>query len=143
MLATDDAMIRMAGINAGALCMSADRFLSELKAVRKSMQYRVEAAMAAINGHVMRPEKLWGTDVFIGEGPTNKPKKELIEERPDGTKVYVQRFGRTEMLIEDRRDRKKKDAESDNNDDSSSNNSSSLSNNNTVAVKGDDGGLQL
>ena len=56
--------------------------------------------MAAVNGHVMRPEKLWGTDIFIGEGVSKKPKKELIEERADGTKVYVHRFGRNEILVE-------------------------------------------
>jgi predicted RNA-binding protein with PIN domain len=126
MVATDDSMIRMAALNAGALCMSADRFLNELKAVRKAMQYRVEAAMAAVNGHVMRPEKLWGTDIFMGGGVSNKPKKELIEERADGTKLYVHRFGRTQLLIEDKRNRKK----------NKQNNNSS--NNTTATTDGDD-----
>lgn len=62
-VATDDAMIRLAGQNAGAYCMSADRFVTELKAVRKGVSYRVESTVASLNGQAMRPEKLWGTDV--------------------------------------------------------------------------------
>lgn len=108
MVATDDVMIKMAALNAGALCMSADRFVTELKAVKKSMAYRVEAAMAAVNGQVMRPESLWGTDMFIGNSNSNAPAKELLEERPDGTKVYRQRVGRGDFLVEDRRDKNRK-----------------------------------
>lgn len=57
-------MIRLAGENAGALCMGSERFVNELKAVKKVVAYRVEAAMAMVNGHAMRPEKLWGTNVL-------------------------------------------------------------------------------
>lgn len=63
-VATDDAMIRLAGESAGALCMSSERFVNELKAVKKSVAHRVEAAMSKVNGQAMRPEKLWGTNVF-------------------------------------------------------------------------------
>ncbi|KAG7358801.1 YacP-like NYN domain containing protein [Nitzschia inconspicua] len=108
MVATDDAMIKMAALNAGALCMSADRFVLELKAVKKSMAYRVEAAMAAVNGHVMRPESLWGTNMLIESSNSNAPSKEIIEERADGTKMYIQRVGRGVFLVEDRREKNRK-----------------------------------
>jgi len=64
-VATDDGMIRLAGLNAGALCMSASRFLDELKAVRKGTQYRVEAAMAKVNGQEIRPESLRNSNTGI------------------------------------------------------------------------------
>lgn len=68
-------MIRLAGQNAGALCMSADRFVNELKAVHKAMAYRVEAAMAKVNGEAMRPEKLWGTNVFAASSASGGNKR--------------------------------------------------------------------
>jgi hypothetical protein len=108
MVATDDVMIKMAAWNAGALCMSADRFVLELRAVKKTMSYRVEAAMAAVNGHAIRPESLWGSTMFIESSYSSIPKKEMIEERPDGTKVYIQRVGRGEFLVEDKRERNRK-----------------------------------
>jgi predicted RNA-binding protein with PIN domain len=80
-VATDDVMIRMAGQNAGALCMSADRFVTELRAVKKTVSYRVEAAVAKANGHVIRPEKLRGTQIH--------------------------KFGRGSVVIEDKRNRTK------------------------------------
>merc|ERR1712232_813613 len=68
-VATDDAMIRLAGMNAGALCMSAPRFLDELKAVRRATQFRVEAALSKVNGHPIRPQRLRGdpmiSDMFF------------------------------------------------------------------------------
>jgi len=79
-VATDDAMIRLAGQSAGALCMSADRFVVELKAVKKAVEYRVEAAVAKVNGHSIRPESLRGTGF---------------------------RFGRRSVLFEDKRNRTK------------------------------------
>ena len=81
-VATDDAMIRVAGQSAGALCMSSQRFVDELKSMKKAIDYRVEAAMAKVNGQVVRPEKLRGT--------------------------YFHNFGRGSVLIEDKRDRKNK-----------------------------------
>lgn len=88
-VATDDSMIRMAGQNAGALCMSADRFVHELKAVKKTVEYRVEAAVAAVNGHAVRPEKL-----------RNSQNLQF-------------RFGRNSVLIEDKRNRTKVSKEKD------------------------------
>lgn len=78
---TDDMMIRMAGQSAGALCMGADRLVDELKAVKQATSHRVEAAVAKVNGHAMRPEKLRAT--------------------------YFHTFGRRQILIEDKRNRTK------------------------------------
>lgn len=64
-VATDDTMIRLAGQNAGALCMSADRFVQELKAVRGAIAHRVEAAVAKVNGHSIRPETLRGRNSIM------------------------------------------------------------------------------
>lgn len=83
-VATDDGMIKLAGQSAGAMCMSATRFVDELKAVKRSTQYRVEVAMAQVNGHAIRPEKLHGSH------------------------VHLSTFGRNSMLIEDKRNRTKK-----------------------------------
>jgi predicted RNA-binding protein with PIN domain len=108
-VATDDALIRMAATNAGALCMGADRFVTELKAVKNSVAYRVEAAMAQVNGHQIRPEGLWGTNVFVpttgGNGGGGAPKMERIEEKADGSIVYVRRYGHGQAIVEDRRNR--------------------------------------
>jgi predicted RNA-binding protein with PIN domain len=73
-LSKDDTMIRLAGQNAGALCMGADRFVNELKATKKVVAYRVEAAMAKVNGWTIRPEKLWGTQVFSNNAGRNSPR---------------------------------------------------------------------
>ena len=80
-VATDDVMIKLAGQNAGAWCMSADRFVNELKAVKNALGYRVEAAMAKVNGHAIRPEKLRSTPIVP--------------------------FGRNSVLIEDKRNKTK------------------------------------
>lgn len=80
-VATDDLMIRMAGLSAGALCMGAERLVDELKAVKEAISYRVEAAVAKVNGHAIRPEKLRGT--------------------------YFHSFGKRQFLIEDKRNRTK------------------------------------
>lgn len=60
-VATDDAMIRSSvtmGSSSNVLYMSADRLISELKAVRQGISYRVEVAVAKLNGHGVRPEAL-------------------------------------------------------------------------------------
>jgi uncharacterized protein len=85
-VATDDAMIRLSGQNAGAVCMSSSRFVDELKAVQKAVAYRVEAAVAKVNGHAIRPEQLRGNMNQVAM-PT--------------------RFGRRSVLIEDKRNRTK------------------------------------
>ena len=60
-VASNDGMIRLAGTNAGALCMSSERLVDELKATRASILYRVEVAVAEANGHGVRPSVLQGT----------------------------------------------------------------------------------
>jgi predicted RNA-binding protein with PIN domain len=85
-VATDDAMIRIAGQNAGAVCMSTDRFVDELKAVKKAVDYQVEVAVARVNGHSIRPEQLRGKN---------------------GAAMMPHRFGRHSVLIEDKRNRTK------------------------------------
>lgn len=140
-VATDDVMIRLAGLNAGALCMSSDRLVSELKAVKKSMAYRVEVAMAKVNGDcTVRPEKLWGTNIFSSsntvrrnptvseevdkknnnnskarESSTAKENNDLpiinsgmdrVQKTEDGLTIYTGRFGRSALIIEDKRKKK-------------------------------------
>eukprot|EP00523_Entomoneis_sp_CCMP467_P010597 CAMPEP_0168739310 /NCGR_PEP_ID=MMETSP0724-20121128/11390_1 /TAXON_ID=265536 /ORGANISM="Amphiprora sp., Strain CCMP467" /LENGTH=303 /DNA_ID=CAMNT_0008786695 /DNA_START=611 /DNA_END=1522 /DNA_ORIENTATION=- len=80
-VATDDAMIRMAGQSAGAWCMSADRFVNELKAVKAGMSYRVEAAVAKVNGHGVRPAQLRHT------APTRFRNSAVIEDKRNKTKA--------------------------------------------------------
>lgn len=88
-VATDDAMIRLAGQSAGALCMSADRMVTELKAVKKAVDYQVEAAVARVNGHSIRPEQLRGS---MNGGTVTMPHR---------------RFGRNSVVVEDKRNRTK------------------------------------
>ena len=118
--ATDDALIRIAASNAGALCMSSDRFVLELRAVRKSMQYRVELAMSQVNNKPMRHESQWGTDedeewnrgFSIGkkiqsENYQDLPKREVLSETKNGSQLVVLRSGNTEMIVRDNRNKKK------------------------------------
>lgn len=122
-VATDDAMIRLAGSNAGAVCMGADRFVSELKAIKKAVDYRVEAAMAKVNGERMRPEKLWGTTTFARNSANLKAMSSIntteaseaqiegingLHQTEDGRTVYTGRFGKNAVMIEDKRKKKKK-----------------------------------
>jgi len=112
-VATDDAQIKLAASSAGALLMSSDRFVSELKAVKKGMRYRVESAVAEVNGAPIRPESAWGTtdDRFsVGDvvDYRSKPKREVLEEHPDGSKTIVARYGAKEIVIKDNRNRKPK-----------------------------------
>jgi acyl-CoA reductase-like NAD-dependent aldehyde dehydrogenase len=122
-LSKDDTMIRLAGQNAGALCMGADRFVNELKATKKVVAFRVEAAMAKVNGWTMRPEKLWGSQVFSNNAPryqeaqnstktSSQPSliegMDKVHETEDGRKIYTGRFGRGSLIIEDKRKKKPK-----------------------------------
>jgi predicted RNA-binding protein with PIN domain len=94
LVATDDQMVRMAGLNAGALCMGAERFVTELKAVRQSVAYRVEAAVAAANGHAIRPGALRRT-------PSAAAASAAV--------LLRRRFGRGSVVIEDKRRRKEEE----------------------------------
>lgn len=82
-IATDDNLIRSAGVSSGAVSMSADRLIDELRALRKATMYRVEAAVAKANGHAIRPPQLMGKAMpskltrgaIIIEDKRNRPKK--------------------------------------------------------------------
>ena len=82
-VATDDAMIRLAGQNAGALCMGAERFVQELKAVKQAVEYRVEAAVAKVNGHAIRPVQLRGRNSIM---PGRFKNSAVIIEKTKNTK---------------------------------------------------------
>lgn len=84
-IATDDNLIRSVGSSAGAVCMSADRLIDELRALRKATMYRVEVAVAKANGHAVRPHQLIGKAMpnrgsIIIEDKRNRPKKKKKEE---------------------------------------------------------------
>lgn len=86
-IATDDNLIRSAGANAGAVSMSAERLIDELRALRKATMYRVEVAVAKANGHAVRPTQLMGKTMpsaltrgsIIIEDKRTKPKKKKEE----------------------------------------------------------------
>jgi len=147
-------MIRIAGESAGALCMSADRFVTELKSVKQIVAHNVEAAMAKVNGQPMRPEKLWGTNIYFPPPVQQQklppplsvaapnimvPSSNIVEttngnrtmddlnnttttstaasssapvkgaqQVEDGKFVYRGRFGRGNLIIEDKRNKSKK-----------------------------------
>ena len=123
-VATDDSQIKLVANSAGALCMSSDRFVLELKAVKKGMQYRVEKAMSEVNNEPMRHESQWGAPTtaasanFFGastsigtkntENIKNKPKREVVQENDDGSKLVMARYGANEILIKDNRNKKPK-----------------------------------
>ena len=90
-VASNDNMVRIAGHNAGAHCMSSDRFIDELKAIKNTVAYRVEVAVARANGHEVRPPKLQGTVLpnrlgrgsqFIIEDKRKKSKDDSTESIP-------------------------------------------------------------
>jgi len=77
---SDDGMIRLAGQSAGALCMSADRFIIELKAIKKSVADRVETAVARLNDAA-----------------------QPIAPQATQAGTYIHTYGRGSVLIEDKR----------------------------------------
>lgn len=86
-VASDDNMIRVAAVNSGAMCMSAGHMVNELKSLRKATSFRVEAAVAKVNGHSIRPAQLHGKVMpgaisrgsIIIEDKRNRPKKKKSE----------------------------------------------------------------
>ncbi len=83
-IATDDNLIRSAGVSAGAVSMSADRLIDELRALKKSTMHRVEVAVAKANGHSVRPAQLMGKAMptrgsIIIEDKRNRPKRKKKE----------------------------------------------------------------
>ncbi len=123
-VATDDSQIKLAANSAGALCMSSDRFVLELKAVKSGMQYRVEKAMSEVNNEPMRHESQWGAPTTAasanffgaatsigtksGDDSKNKPKREIVQENDDGSKLVMARYGANEILVKDNRNKKPK-----------------------------------
>lgn len=106
---SNDAMIRMVASGAGALCMSSDRLVDELKAVKKITDYRVEVAMAIANGGYVRPEGMRknriSTPMMQGARGTGSNAVGITEQ--DGRQV-VNTFRGGQFIIEDKRKRKKK-----------------------------------
>uniref|UniRef100_A0A7S4MBD6 Uncharacterized protein n=1 Tax=Odontella aurita TaxID=265563 RepID=A0A7S4MBD6_9STRA len=86
-VASDDNMIRVAGANAGALCMSSGHLVDELKAVRQAIMHRVEVAVAEANGHGVRPAALHGTTSpgrFANKMVINDKRKKGKDKNMDG-----------------------------------------------------------
>ncbi|KAL3800507.1 hypothetical protein ACHAWO_000187 [Cyclotella atomus] len=107
---SNDAMIKLVGTSAGALCMSSDRFVDELRAVKKITQYRVEAAMAMVNGGSVRPESLRGIG---GSSMQSAPFIRMqgsqgagVSEEIDGVQV-VNTLRGGQFVIEDKRLRRR------------------------------------
>mmetsp|Transcript_32991 Transcript_32991/g.74665 ORF Transcript_32991/g.74665 Transcript_32991/m.74665 type:complete len:418 (+) Transcript_32991:178-1431(+) len=106
-VASNDAMIRTVAVGSGALCMSSERLVDELKAVKKATAYRVEAAMAIANGGFVRPEAL------RQKQSTNLPAMKMQGAR--GSVGFAEVNGRQVMntyrggqfVIEDKRKKKK------------------------------------
>lgn len=84
-VASDDQMIRVAAKNAGALAMSSQRIVDELKAVKKAALYRAEVAVAKMNGQTVRPEKL--RDRGISTGGFGRRQVELVDKRKNTKKT--------------------------------------------------------
>mmetsp|Transcript_4453 Transcript_4453/g.6608 ORF Transcript_4453/g.6608 Transcript_4453/m.6608 type:complete len:481 (-) Transcript_4453:2015-3457(-) len=126
-VASNDNMVRLAGQNAGALCMSSDRFIVELKALHNIVAYKLEAAVAMFNGHEIRDDpKLWGTPNTYGRQQTqiiieDKRKKKdhaaTIGDGEDGAIPDVNLplpYGRrTQFIIVDKRKKSNKDTSSE------------------------------
>ncbi|KAL3793863.1 hypothetical protein HJC23_002110 [Cyclotella cryptica] len=118
---SNDAMIRMVGTGAGALCMSSDHFVDELKAVKKVTEYRVEAAMAMVNGGYIRPESLRNNGKLLLSSSSQVTKPIVMMQgvkavgmahavglsEVNGIQV-VNTFRGGQFIIEDKRLRKKK-----------------------------------
>lgn len=106
---SNDAMIRMVATGAGALCMSSDRLVDELKAVKKVTAYRVEVAMAIANGGYVRPEGMRrngiSTPMMQGARGTGSKKVGITEQ---GGRQVVNTYRGGQFIIEDKRKRKEK-----------------------------------
>ena len=94
---SDDSMIRLSALNAGAVCMSAGRFIDELKAIKKATEFRVEVAVAKANGHEVRPSQLQGTALpnFFRNSAV------IVEDRRSKRKAYNSDQHPREMKGED------------------------------------------
>jgi len=97
-VASDDGMIRTAASSAGAICMGAERMVNELKSLRKSAMYRVEAALEQQQHHDRK-------DQLLNNNNNNNNNQQQKQQQGHST-VY-----RGSVIIEDKRNRKKKQKE--------------------------------
>ncbi|KAL7535973.1 hypothetical protein ACHAWF_005328 [Thalassiosira exigua] len=104
---SNDSMIRMVAAGAGALTMSSDRLVDELKAVKKVTEYRVEAAMAMVNGGYVRPEGLRNKGIRTPtmQGAKGAGSESVGVSEVDGKQV-VNTFRGGQFIIEDKRKKK-------------------------------------
>lgn len=106
---SNDGMIRMVATGAGALSMSSDRLVDELKSVKKVTAFRVEAAMAIANGSHMRPDgmnKAIRMPSMQGARGTGANQVGLVA-TADGKQV-VNTFRGGQFIVEDKRKNKSK-----------------------------------
>ena len=89
-VASDDNMIRTVATSAGAICMSADRMVTELKSLRKATMYRVEAAVAQANGHEIRPSQIQG------KAMPNRFRSAIIEDKRERKKLNKKKTASSE-----------------------------------------------
>jgi predicted RNA-binding protein with PIN domain len=108
---SNDAMIKLVAAGAGALCMSSDRFVDELKAVKKVTKYRVEAALAMVNNNINSDEignTQQQTPSIRMQGAQGQDMKNAVGlNKVDGVQV-INTFRGGQFVIEDKRLRKKK-----------------------------------
>jgi predicted RNA-binding protein with PIN domain len=107
--ASNDAMIRMVATGAGALVMSSDRLVDELKAVKRVTEYRVEVAMAMVNRENRR-EGLRNNRLNVPamQGAKGFGSRSVGLSEVDGKQV-VNTFRGGQFIIEDKRKKKAKD----------------------------------
>ena len=101
---SNDAMIRMVASGAGALCMSSDRIIDELKAVKKVTEYRVGVAMAIANGGNAQPSRI---NMPSMQGAKGFGTNSVGVTEVDGKQV-VNTFRGGQFVIEDKRKKKVK-----------------------------------
>ena len=108
-VASNDAAIRMVATGSGALVMSSDRLVDELKAVKKATEYRVEAAMAIVNGGHVRPEGLRnkGINMPSMQGAKASTGRNAVGVIEVNGKQVVNTFRGGQFIIEDKRKKKK------------------------------------
>lgn len=94
---SDDQMIRTAASSAGAMLMGSGRLVDELKTVKKMARWRLEHALAQSNN--------------------NNGMVPMVPMRHDTTKNHVTNplYGRRQVILEDKRERRNKNRNSTNN----------------------------
>ena len=95
-VATDDAIISLAGQSAAAYCMGAEHFIDKLKSMKKAISHRVEAVVANANGQgqAMHLGKLQGTHFHnfgrnqqLIKDKWNRTKMKAVEVKEDDMKL--------------------------------------------------------